>query len=77
MYFQNTWWRVLSHASIYVGNGYVIETANPGAGVRKSSIYSPYHINRWWGGRGYRQRQIASKRERSGLCSSLLLSTAP
>lgn len=49
--FQNTWWNGLSHAGVYVGNGWMVDASNPSTGVVWSNIYGSYYNGRWWGGR--------------------------
>lgn len=51
VFFQNTWWPGLSHAGVYVGNGWMIDASSPSTGVLWSNIYSSYYINKWYAGR--------------------------
>ncbi|MEJ7654572.1 MAG: NlpC/P60 family protein [Chloroflexia bacterium] len=54
VFFQNTWWRGLSHAGVYVGNGWMVDASTPRTGVVWSNIYSSYFNNKWYGGRRIR-----------------------
>ncbi len=51
VFYQNTFWSGLSHAAIYVGNGYMIGSDNPSWGVHKDYMWSSYWTSRWWGAR--------------------------
>ncbi len=51
VFFQNTMWAGLSHAGIYVGNGYMVNASSPSQGVRYDNIYSSYYSPRWYTGR--------------------------
>ncbi len=51
VFFQNTWWAGLSHAGVYVGNGWMVDASTPSTGVVWSNIYSSYYSYRWYGGR--------------------------
>ncbi len=51
VFFQNTFWRGLSHAGIYVGNGWMIDSGTPQTGVHWSYIYDSYWRYRWFGAR--------------------------
>lgn len=51
VFFQNTWWAGLSHAGIYIGNGYMVDASSPSTGVVVSSINSTYYASRWYGAR--------------------------
>ncbi|MDP9351320.1 MAG: NlpC/P60 family protein [Chloroflexota bacterium] len=49
--FQNTWWNGLSHAGIYVGNGWMVNAVSPQYGIRWDNIYNSYYSGKWYDGR--------------------------
>jgi len=51
VFFQNTWWRGLSHVGIYVGDGWMIDAGSPETGVHWSNINWDYFATRWFGAR--------------------------
>lgn len=53
--FQNTYKPGISHAGIYVGNGYMVHASNPSTGVKLSYLWSgSYYRDHWWGARRIR-----------------------
>jgi cell wall-associated NlpC family hydrolase len=52
--FQNTWWNGLSHAGVYVGNGWMVNASTPSSGVRWDNIYNSYYSGKWYDGRRVR-----------------------
>ncbi|MBV9545005.1 MAG: C40 family peptidase, partial [Chloroflexi bacterium] len=49
VFFQNTYEAGLSHTGVYIGNGQFVHAANETAGVKVSSLSSPYWSSHWFG----------------------------
>lgn len=47
--FANTYKPGISHAGIYVGDGYMVHASNPSSGVKMSYIHSDYYMSHYYG----------------------------
>jgi SH3-like domain-containing protein len=48
VFFQNTWWKGLSHVAIYIGGGRVISAENPRRGVNISALRDDPEEGSYW-----------------------------
>ncbi len=72
VFFQNTWWKGVSHVAIYIGHGQLLHAENPHRGVNISSLSNDSTDGDYW-----QQHYLVSERPLDGQSYSKAPTTNP